>query len=519
MELINETESKLLAAMYEGDKSRDATSTIRGFLFQDYITIMCLLEPKVKYVCSEFLEDVDVFYEDSNFQFIQVKYYPRTRPNLKEITTDLYYQYLRLSLLNSKLKPMPRLFIHGRSEVEKPSLDDATGFLGLGAALPEEKQCPDESDPIAWLKKAVHGKKTKDEQKKALFEEMASQVTLSKFLASYEIVPHPEINSYKVNLMDTLSVAYQKPDAFQDEEHWKSILLGLAVLYVQKRYTLSGSDVGFDKIRIDKSDFDKHMRATASEESEESIVAYLVSVACEKCEEIIAYNNLSDLQISILNEICKSTIDWIKNECASTTGQYKLLNTLSTETSSKVARYMNKSCAERRIIIAECKRDFTTFLSYLWKIMFDIAQENVPDMQALPVKKNFFTLSSYIKPDIDSYICFYFPEDKFSKHSVILPTANGDFTGVRRKIVERIISVSPRPNKWFFENNNSLGRKNQYYDYSTGNIIKNPTVADLEKGLFQIECMECIQIEEGKWHDQEKCNECIFSEKCVKEDC
>ena len=39
-----------LSVMYDGDKDRDATSKIRGFLFQDYVTIMCLLKNKVEYV-------------------------------------------------------------------------------------------------------------------------------------------------------------------------------------------------------------------------------------------------------------------------------------------------------------------------------------------------------------------------------------------------------------------------------------------------------------------------------------
>lgn len=59
-----------LSVMYDGDKDRDATSKIRGFLFQDYITIMCLLQNQVKYVCSEYLEDVDVFFEDGTFEII-----------------------------------------------------------------------------------------------------------------------------------------------------------------------------------------------------------------------------------------------------------------------------------------------------------------------------------------------------------------------------------------------------------------------------------------------------------------
>ena len=100
---LSKDEIDKISVMYEGDKKRDATSKIRGFIFQDYITIMCLLRDKVEYVCSEYLEDVDVFYKNGKFEFIQVKYYPKTSPKMKEISTDLYYQYLRLQMLQSTL--------------------------------------------------------------------------------------------------------------------------------------------------------------------------------------------------------------------------------------------------------------------------------------------------------------------------------------------------------------------------------------------------------------------------------
>ena len=83
MSVIHTAEEKeKLSCMYAGDKSRDASSSIRGFLFQDYIAINCLLQEGVEYVCSEYLEDVDVFYGDDRFEFIQVKYYPKTEPDL-----------------------------------------------------------------------------------------------------------------------------------------------------------------------------------------------------------------------------------------------------------------------------------------------------------------------------------------------------------------------------------------------------------------------------------------------------
>ena len=84
MSLYTKLKFNKLSVMYDGDKDRDATSKIRGFLFQDYITIMCLLQKQVKYVCSEYLEDVDVFFEDGTFEFIQVnksqeRQFPKTR--------------------------------------------------------------------------------------------------------------------------------------------------------------------------------------------------------------------------------------------------------------------------------------------------------------------------------------------------------------------------------------------------------------------------------------------------------
>lgn len=37
--VLSKMELDKLSIMYDGDKNRDATSKIRGFLFQDYVTI------------------------------------------------------------------------------------------------------------------------------------------------------------------------------------------------------------------------------------------------------------------------------------------------------------------------------------------------------------------------------------------------------------------------------------------------------------------------------------------------
>ena len=127
---LNNTEFGKLSVLYDGDKKRDASSNIRGFLFQDYVTIECLIRDNVVYVCSEYLEDIDVISDDGTFELIQVKYYPKTSPNMKEIMTDLYYQYLRFQVLQSGFKAKPSLYIHRIQQVEKPDIEDGVFYNG-----------------------------------------------------------------------------------------------------------------------------------------------------------------------------------------------------------------------------------------------------------------------------------------------------------------------------------------------------------------------------------------------------
>ena len=96
--ILTELDVSKLNNMYKGDKARDARSKIRGFLFQDLVAINFLLKNETEYVCTEFLEDINVFKNNGEMEFVQVKYYPETTADRKEIFTDLYYQYLRMKI-------------------------------------------------------------------------------------------------------------------------------------------------------------------------------------------------------------------------------------------------------------------------------------------------------------------------------------------------------------------------------------------------------------------------------------
>lgn len=514
MSTLNERELKNISVMYEGDKRRDATSKIRGFLFQDYVMIKCLLNSDVKCVCSEYLEDVDVIYENNTFEFIQVKYYPKTGPNMKEISTDLYYQYLRLKMLHSTFETKPSLYIHRNEKVEKPTVGEMEEYTGQTGKLPETETYLGTADPENWLKTNINILEKKEKQKEKLFSTMASKTSLEEFIKKLNICHKSDIKQYKKDLMVTLAKVYPDSSGDKGEEDQQQILLGLAISYIQRRYMQDSSC--FEQLKVDKKEFDEYMKNVVNTKPEQEICGYLIELVCEKYSQIINNNDISEIQICMLNLIRKNTIQWIETISKTVDGQYKFVNTFSEEEAEKIADFKTKKTNSRFRRIAECKKDFHNFLGYLWKIMLNICQEKVHEEKEIPTHSELFDPLHYMDLSVTEYICLNFSEDKYANRTVILPRAGGDFSGVKRKITERMVHMPQKPEKWFFADSELMRGKN-YYKYSTANVIENPTVVDLGEDIFYIECMECIKIEEWQWSKRDICRNCIFCEKCIKE--
>lgn len=130
------------------------------------MTIRCLLQDNVEYVCSEYLEDIDVFYDDGKFEYIQVKYYPASEPKLDEISTDLYYQYQRLMLLQSKLKVVPQLYIHRERKTRKLTKKRLENYVRKIAGIPNLLTSKENDDIELWLEQNINIITDKDKQKK-----------------------------------------------------------------------------------------------------------------------------------------------------------------------------------------------------------------------------------------------------------------------------------------------------------------------------------------------------------------
>ena len=220
MGVLSKPELDKLSVMYDGDKCRDASDKIRGYLFQDYIAIDFLLKDNVECVCTEYLEDVDAFIDDGKkgkFEFAQVKYYPNTCPDKEEIMTDLYYQFLRLKMLKSEYIPVPRLYIYRPNKIMDVDFDKMKEYIGV----PLKKRRPVISDVEKWLKDNVYKSTKKEEQKNALFSAMASGNSLREFLSRYKIIRMDDIYKLKSELMNNLAKTYSKPDESISDENWK----------------------------------------------------------------------------------------------------------------------------------------------------------------------------------------------------------------------------------------------------------------------------------------------------------
>ena len=512
--VLDDTKLGKLALLYDGDKDRDASSKIRGYLFQDYVAIDCLLKEDVVYVCSEYLEDIDVVFEDGRFEIIQVKYYPKTSPDKKEIMTDLYYQFLRFQILQLGLDVKPSLYIHTGRRIEKPTIAKMIEIIEENTKLPQKVNLPIGTDPREWLE-TINTKKTKQEKKNTLFANMASENSLNDFVKKCHIEEiSMDIKQYKEDLMNKLADVYLNTTVDKERKCWQLILFGLAISYIQQRYL--SNDSRFEELRVNKNEFDQYMMRSVQTESNKTIVSYLVGIVCYEFGEIINNDNLSDLQVKMLNLIYKNTLQWIGSIAATEHGQYQLLNTISIDSLESVKGYKNAPINDRLLCMAECKPNFQLFLDYLWKIMLNVCQEKVKDEKGISEAKELFDPAHYIvSPEYD-YICLHFPEDQYINRSVILPSVTGKPKRLRRVLVERIVRNSSRPEKWFFQNHWCMAGKN-YYSYSTADVNENPTVADLGEDSFYIECMDCIGIDEDDWHVIENCNDCIFSLKCVKE--
>ena len=96
--IMNDEENLALKSGFIGEKKRDASSSIRGFVYQNLLAIEELIKENTDRVFCEYVEDITSIDKNGNCKIIQAKYYTSKLPLSmeEEVFREMYCQYLKL---------------------------------------------------------------------------------------------------------------------------------------------------------------------------------------------------------------------------------------------------------------------------------------------------------------------------------------------------------------------------------------------------------------------------------------
>lgn len=483
-----------LSDMHIGESRRDAAPGVRGFLFQDLLAVEELIKEETEFICSEYIEDVCTV-TSNGVRIIQSKYTPRTALDIKEITRELYYQYIKLRRFGYNGDIIPVLGFHA-NVAALPDEATAKQYLNLPAG---QRQLQGTAAEIKAKAIECIQANTKEEREDSLFASFYEPEELRNFLSVYQMGEVREnIESYRKALGVKLDALFDTNCCpVENTDNRQELLIALATKLVQDRYNEPNQPTDNYKLlehrKVQREDFLATLgQALASEPSFCIVIRSFVDEAyCELVDEQLSPDNRIRL-----DRLYASTNDWVKNNLDSRSGVIQLLNTVNTDSNTP---YVSDGQQTLRQALYTCKERIMTFYRHVWKIKLDLSQD---------------TFEECLLPEIREYIAFSFQNQKdWSKRSIIMGSL-GDCPNKKVQYVQkRVRSWNERPQKWYLRS--PIIRGVGDYSIDVGNIApERLDVTTISPERFAVECMECIGIDEGEWAINENCADNIFSEKC-----
>lgn len=489
-----------LPNMRINEDKRDAASGVRGFLFQDLLAIAELIKTETKFICSEYIEDVCAV-TDHGIRIIQSKYFPKSTLNIKEVTRELYYQFIKLRQYGYSGEVVPVLGFHAKETPPFPDLETSKSYLSLTG----QQQCF-QGTADEKKQKVLECIKTgsKEERENRLFMSFYEEVTLKNFLDTYKMEEIKEnIGNYRKKLGSELDALLDADCCPVDsEDNRQELLIALAIKLVQDRYNeinqpkpKNNKDL-LEHRKVEREDFLRKLRQElASEPSFNIIVRSFIDEAyCELADE-----PLSDENRGLLNKLYSSSNSWLKIHMNSHEDVVRLLNTVSIE--SRIPTATDPPNTLRRDLYI-CKENIKIFYLQVWKIKLDLQQEKFEEC---------------LLSDVGNYIAFsFYTHNDWSKRSIIMGELGAN---PYRKITyaqKRIRDWDDRPQKWYLKNYSIRGVGDYSIDVAQFAPETKIDVKSILPEQFVVECMDCIGTDLGDWERLEDCAECIFSKNCKR---
>lgn len=178
---MNEQENLALKTGFMGEKKRDASSSIRGFVYQNLLAIEELIKENTDRVFCEYVEDITSIDKNGDCKIIQAKYYSSTMPLSmeKEVFREMYCQYLKLindGNLHSVI-PVLSIFSQKNKNISLPDKATAIGWINDNSKLAT----------IDNLSELNTKKLNKAERESAIIKLCGNQENLEAYHAAYTI--------------------------------------------------------------------------------------------------------------------------------------------------------------------------------------------------------------------------------------------------------------------------------------------------------------------------------------------
>lgn len=491
--------------MYIGEKKRDASDNIKGYVYQDIIAVYIILSSSSgDKIYVEWCEDICVE-NDDNISIYQVKYYPNTKidsSKKNEISRNLFYQYLKYKLYedekNSKNMHTYLLYYSENMPINKSNID-INSVIKKNNILDEEIK-----EKIRFELESCNDM---GERQTLLFDKVASNDLAKSF--NYKLLSKETIEEEKDKLKDFLYKEFIECNAEMsfsnyNEDQIKDILFAVSIQYVQESY--------YKKTIVHRGDYKER------EMTKEKLVEHVKKVIGQD-EEIennrIAYtllNYIDDAFINWIKHIDDAEIETIKTytDIYHSTKNFFLSNMQDKKNRCKFINTINESSElfdvntklhEEQIKTYELKIYITTYIKTIWKIMYDTDTKDFDNL---------------LSEELDCYTV-KFPNDN-AKNSLIIPTISGNVISTATSCFERIYKMKNKPDKWYCH---GLEGDEYSYTFKVKNIKdaritqKNISKIENDDENFYVKCLECVDYDMDGVSKKDDIR-FLFTEKCKK---